>query len=307
MANNGNDPQPLNQLEFRSIGPYRGGRVVAVAGDPAEPATFYFGDRRRRLEDDRRRRRTGSNVSDGFFKTRVGRRDRRRRRPIPNVIYVGMGESVHPRQRLARRRRLQVDRRRQDLDARRPRRHAPHRQGARPPDESRPRLRRRARPRLRAERRSAASSARSDGGKTWEQVLFASERRRRRRPRDGPAQPAHALRRDLGGAARPVRAASAAAPGSGICKSTDGGDTWTELTRNPGLPQGHARARSASPSRRRRPGRVWAMVEAEDGARVPLRRRRRDLAARQRRAATCASAPGTTRTSSPTRSDADTV
>ena len=27
-------------------------------------------------------------------------------------------------------------------------------------------------------------------------------------------------------------------PGSGLFKSTDGGDTWKEITRNPGLPQG---------------------------------------------------------------------
>ncbi len=30
-------------LEWRCIGPFRGGRVVAVAGDPSDPATFYFG------------------------------------------------------------------------------------------------------------------------------------------------------------------------------------------------------------------------------------------------------------------------
>ena len=29
--------------EFRCIGPFRGGRVVAVAGDPRDPNTFYFG------------------------------------------------------------------------------------------------------------------------------------------------------------------------------------------------------------------------------------------------------------------------
>jgi hypothetical protein len=31
---------------------------------------------------------------------------------------------------------------------------------------------------------------------------------------------------------------SSGGPGSGLFKSTDGGDTWTELTKNPGLPQG---------------------------------------------------------------------
>ena len=33
----------LGALEWLCIGPYRGGRVVAVAGDPVDPAVFYFG------------------------------------------------------------------------------------------------------------------------------------------------------------------------------------------------------------------------------------------------------------------------
>ena len=28
---------------WRGIGPFRGGRVVAVAGDPSSPMVFYFG------------------------------------------------------------------------------------------------------------------------------------------------------------------------------------------------------------------------------------------------------------------------
>ena len=33
----------LDAFGWRCIGPYRGGRVVAVAGDPVEPHIFYFG------------------------------------------------------------------------------------------------------------------------------------------------------------------------------------------------------------------------------------------------------------------------
>ena len=36
-------PHLLRSLEWRCIGPYRGGRVVAVAGDPVDAAVFYFG------------------------------------------------------------------------------------------------------------------------------------------------------------------------------------------------------------------------------------------------------------------------
>ena len=46
------DPTILNQLEWRSIGPHRGGRVVAVAGDPSDPSRTY------------RRREAGSTAND---------------------------------------------------------------------------------------------------------------------------------------------------------------------------------------------------------------------------------------------------
>ena len=89
-------------------------------------------------------------------------------------------------------------------------------------------------------------------------------------------------------------------PGSGLFKSTDGGDTWTELGER-GPAARDRGARSASPSRRANPSRVWAIIEAEDGGVFRSRRRRRTWSAGRTTSATCASAPGTTRTSSPTR------
>jgi photosystem II stability/assembly factor-like uncharacterized protein len=37
------DPSLFGALKWRSIGPYRGGRALAVAGIPGDPETFYFG------------------------------------------------------------------------------------------------------------------------------------------------------------------------------------------------------------------------------------------------------------------------
>src|ERR1019366_278645 len=34
---------PLRSVRYRSIGPFRGGRVTAVAGIPSQPQTYYFG------------------------------------------------------------------------------------------------------------------------------------------------------------------------------------------------------------------------------------------------------------------------
>jgi photosystem II stability/assembly factor-like uncharacterized protein/uncharacterized protein (DUF1778 family) len=51
---------------------------------------------------------------------------------------------------------------------------------------------------------------------------------------------------------------------SGFYKSTDGGDTWTEITRNKGLPSGIIGKINIAISPLN-PNRVWAMVEAKDG------------------------------------------
>ena len=82
----------IDVLKWRNIGPHRGGRVVAVAGDPKEPMTFYFGACAGGVWKTTDGGTYWQNISDGFFKTAavgaiaVAESD-------PNVIYVGMGEA----------------------------------------------------------------------------------------------------------------------------------------------------------------------------------------------------------------------
>jgi photosystem II stability/assembly factor-like uncharacterized protein len=57
---------------------------------------------------------------------------------------------------------------------------------------------------------------------------------------------------------------SSGGPGSGLFKSADGGDTWTEITHNHGMPGGLLGRIGVTVSMAQ-PGRVWAMVEAVDG------------------------------------------
>src|SRR5262249_33767455 len=83
----------LRSLEWRLVGPYRGGRVVAVAGDPIHSQVFYFGSTGGGIWKTTDGGRYWENVSDGFFKRAsvgaiaVAESD-------PNVIYVGMGETT---------------------------------------------------------------------------------------------------------------------------------------------------------------------------------------------------------------------
>src|SRR5438132_2181610 len=86
-------PGLLKSLEWRSIGPYRGGRVVAVAGDPLHSQVFYFGSTGGGVWKTTDGGIIWENVSDGYFKRAsvgalaVAPSD-------PNVIYVGMGEAT---------------------------------------------------------------------------------------------------------------------------------------------------------------------------------------------------------------------
>ena len=76
-----------------------------------------------------------------------------------------------------------------------------------------------------------------DGGKTWEKVLY-------RGPQAGGIDltfdPTNAsvLYASLWQVIRRPWAFESGGPASGLFKSTDGGDTWAEITRNPGLPRG---------------------------------------------------------------------
>ncbi len=79
-------------MEWRLVGPYRGGRVTAVTGVPSRPHTYYMGATGGGVWKTENAGHTWDNVSDGFFNTTsigavaVSLSD-------PNVVYVGTGES----------------------------------------------------------------------------------------------------------------------------------------------------------------------------------------------------------------------
>src|SRR5919197_840304 len=86
------DVDLLNALEWRMIGPFRGGRVGAVAGDWTDARVHYFGSTGGGVWKTTDGGVAWENVSDGFFQRAsvgaiaVAPSD-------PNVLYVGMGES----------------------------------------------------------------------------------------------------------------------------------------------------------------------------------------------------------------------
>src|SRR6266571_4813707 len=262
LQNAGIDPALLKSLEWRSIGPFRGGRVVAVAGDPSDAQVFYFGSAGGGVWKTSDGGLYWENVSDGFFKRAsvgsiaVSASD-------ANMIYVGMGEScirgnvshgdgvykstdrgktwthlglentrhigkvhIHP--------------------------HNPdlvyvaalgHAHGSNP------------------ERGVYRSQ---DGGKSWEQILFRSDKAGAIDLAMDPNNP-RILYASFWETRRLPHTLISGGEESGLFKSSDGGDTWTEITRNPGLPKGLLGkiGITISPAKE---GRIWIVVEAEDGA-----------------------------------------
>ena len=81
----------------------------------------------------------------------------------------------------------------------------------------------------------------TDGGRPGSRSCSASEDAGAVDLTHGPAQPARPLRGVLAGAAHAVGHDQRRSGQSALFKSTDGGDTWTEISPQPGLPRGRAR------------------------------------------------------------------
>ena len=253
---------PLKPLQWRSIGPYRGGRADAVTGVASQPMVFYYGA-------------TGGGVwktTDGginwevvsdasvFGTGSVGAialSD-----SDPNTIYVGMGEPA------IRGNTSHGDGVYKSTDAGK----TWKRVGL---EDSRQISRIRVHPKnpdivyvaaqghVWGPNETRGVYRSKDGGKTWERVLYKGNKAGACDLVMDPTNPS-VLYAGLWEVYRKPWTLESGGPTSGIFKSTDGGDTWTDLTHNPGLPKGTIGISgiTVSPAN---PDRVWAIVEAEDG------------------------------------------
>src|SRR5215217_7255766 len=88
----GYEDKLYNGLEWRSIGPYRGGRAAAVTGVPGKPNLFYMGATGGGVWRTTDGGSSWQNISDGFFGGSIG--SVAVSEYDPNVIYVGGGEKT---------------------------------------------------------------------------------------------------------------------------------------------------------------------------------------------------------------------
>jgi len=247
-------------VKWRCIGPSRGGRVVAVAGDPVNTQVFYFGAAAGGIWKTVDGGTYWENVSDGFLSSaavgalQVAPSD-------PNVIYAGMGEST-----------IRIDVSYGDgvyksTDAGKTwtnlgLKETRHISEIRIHPDNPDLVYVAALGHAFGPNKERGVYRSTDGGKSWEQILFRSEQAGAIDLSMDPNNP-RILYASFWEAYRDFWSLNSGGPGSSIYRSTDGGDTWTELTNKPGLPKGTLGkiGVAAAPAKG---GRVWAIIEAEE-------------------------------------------
>ena len=251
----------LPPMEWRSIGPDRGGRSIAVAGHAERSFEYYFGATGGGLFKTTDGGSSWTAVTDGQVgSASVGAVAMAP--SDPDIVYIGMGE-VQLRANV-----LQGDGVYRSDDAGKSWRHlgladthAIGRIRVHPTNPERVYVAALGHPFGPNPERGVFRT--SDGGKTWEKVLFRDERTGAVDLVMDPVDP-DVLYATLWQVYRKPWRLWSGGEGSGIFKSTDGGDTWSELTRNPGLPAGLLGKITVTVSGAD-PDRVWANVEAEQG------------------------------------------
>lgn len=260
QAQNAVDPALYDAIEYRLIGPYRGGRSGTVTGVPGSRGTYYFGSTGGGVWKSIDGGNKWSNISDGYFGGSVGavavsESD-------PNVIYAGLGEKT-VRGNVSSNfgvwkstdagktwRFLGLE---DSYHIGRIRIHPTN------PDIVyvaamgnlwRP---------------SAARGVykSTDGGETWDKVLYANEDAGAVDLVFQPGNP-RIIYASTWNVRRTPHGFSSGGPGSDLWKSIDSGETWEKLSELPNMPDGPLGiiGVTVSPAN---PDRVWALIEAEDG------------------------------------------
>ena len=251
------EPNFAGLAEFRCIGPFRGGRVVAVAGDPRDTNTFYFGGVCGGIWKTTDAGQYWENISDGYLSAssigalEVAPAD-------PNVIYAGTGETTI---------RIDVsigDGIYKSTDAGRSWKHL----GLK---ETRQIAKIRSHPQN-ADLVYAAAFGHafgqnpergvyrsSDGGANWELVLHVSDKAGAIDISIDQNNP-RVIYAAFWEAYRNFWQISSGGEDSGIWRSMDCGDSWENISASKGLPKGLMGkiGLAASPAQ---PGRLWAIIE----------------------------------------------
>ncbi len=254
------DANQFKALQWREVGPYRGGRSAAVEGVPSQPNTYYFGSVGGGVWKTLDGGETWMPVSDGFFGGSIGavavaESD-------PNIVYVGGGEKT------VRGNVSHGDGMWKSMDAGKTWVNIGLKDSRQIP-------RVRIHPRnpdlvyaavlghLFAPSQERGVYRSKDGGKTWERILFANENAGAVDLILDPTNP-RVIYASTWRVRRTPYSLESGGEGSALWKSTDGGDTWRNLSAMKGMPKGPLGIIGITVSRSN-PQNLYAIVEANDG------------------------------------------
>ncbi len=254
------DESLYSGVEWRHIGPFRGGRSCAVTGVPGKPNLFYMGSTGGGVWKTQDGGQSWENISDGYFGGSIG--SVAVSQSDNNVIYVGGGEKTvrgNVSYGYGAWRSVDGGKSWESIGL----------------ENSRHISRIRINPNNADIAYAAvmgdlykASQERGvyktiDGGKNWKRVLFANADAGAVDLVIDPNNP-RVLYASTWRIRRSPYDLSSGGEGSGLWKSTDSGDTWTEITGNEGLPKGDwgISGVAVSPLNSER---VWALIENENG------------------------------------------
>lgn len=229
------DPTITSSLKFRLIGPFRGGRSAAVAGSYTNKTTFYFGATGGGVWKTTDGGSNWKNISDGFFGGSIGAVA-----VAPSdetILYVGEGENSmrgNVSEGLGGMWRSDDGGRTwKNLglkDARHIIRIVIHPKN---PDV----VWVAATGHLFGPNEERGVYKTTDGGKTWKRTLFVNNQTACSDLVMEPGNP-NIFYAGMWRVIRTPYSMESGGEGSGLYKSTDGGETWTNITSNKGLPKG---------------------------------------------------------------------
>jgi photosystem II stability/assembly factor-like uncharacterized protein len=256
------DPKLFQSLRWRNIGPVRGGRSIAASGVRGRRLEAYFGAVGGGLWKTADGGTTWNPVTDGQIdSSSVGAVAVSESHP--DVVYIGMGES-HIRGNI-----MQGDGIYKSTDAGKTWTNV----GFKTPGFTIARIR--IHPtnpdivyaavfgNVVAPNPERGVYRTRDGGTTWQRILYRDDKTAAVEVQIDMNNPS-VVYASLWEAYRVSWQMSSGGPGSGLFKSTDGGDTWIEITRNPGLPSGVVGKIGIAVSRADS-NRVYVLLEHDNG------------------------------------------